>query len=88
MCICADPKRVCSPAGCVCAQSQLQACLDAGIPCGYTTNNCGEQVFCDCLIAGSVCDVQQQRCFTTCPTGTGGTITTDEAQIICPDQPL
>ena len=51
--------RSCSGA-CVCAQSPLQACLAAGIPCGYTTNNCGEQVFCDCLLADAVCDIQQR----------------------------
>ena len=87
-CICADPNRVCDLSGaCVCAQSPPQACLTAGIQCGNTTNNCGEPVFCDCLLANAFCELTTGRCLTTCVSGTGGPITTDEAKIICPDQP-
>jgi hypothetical protein len=88
VCICADPNRVCDPFGaCVCAQSPQEACLAAGIQCGNTTNNCGESVFCDCLLPNSFCQLATGRCLTTCVSGTGGPITTEEAKIICPDQP-
>jgi len=66
---------------CVCSEPPGQACLRAGIACGYIIDNCGQQVFCNCPIVGQVCDTGTNSCISGCTTGTGGIITTE---IICP----
>jgi hypothetical protein len=79
------PPWMCSSQGtCVCSETPAQACARAGIPCGYVIDNCGQQQFCMCPIANTICDTQTNRCFSGCTTGTGGIVTTE---IICPQQP-
>jgi hypothetical protein len=76
------PPYICNAGGtCVCSETATQACLRAGIACGYITDNCGQQQFCSCPIAGTICDTQTNKCMSGCTTGTGGIIT---AAIICP----
>jgi hypothetical protein len=76
------PPYVCNGSGaCVCSESSAQACARAGIACGYVLDNCGQQVFCSCKIAGQICDTVNDICMSGCTTGTGGIVTTD---MICP----
>jgi hypothetical protein len=73
---------MCNGSGqCVCSETNAQACARAGIPCGFVADNCGQQVFCSCKIAGTICDPDLMRCMSGCTTGTGGIVTTE---IICP----
>jgi hypothetical protein len=77
-----QPPYMCNAAGtCVCSETGSQACLRAGVACGYVIDNCGQQVFCSCPIAGTICDTQTNKCMAGCTTGTGGIVT---AAIICP----
>jgi hypothetical protein len=79
------PPYVCNGSQCVCSETVAQACARAGVQCGYVYDNCDQQVFCKCPLAGQICDTNYGVCYNNCTTGVGGIVTAD---IICPPPPI